>query len=167
MKYTYKFVDGVENDVEVSEELLALLNEFDRQEKKNDRRETRRHVSMDKLAGLGIGVPDHTQEIDFVLERNHYYNKERWLEYIQKKVFSKYLTERQAEVFYLHKILGYNNSKIARQLNVTEGAIRKLIEKAKDKILVVVCQRFEMKSDFTFKDVDFEDVNLLEDLLSP
>lgn len=164
--YTYKFADGTESEVEISPELAAVLNELDRKEKSSDRRETRRHVSMDGLAEAGIGIRDVKQDLDFVLEQNDFYKKELWLEGIQKQVLKKHLTERQAEVFYLHKILKYNNSKIARQLNITEGAVRKLIEKAETKLYDIVVQEFEIENDFTFENIDFEDIAFLEELLT-
>lgn len=166
MKYTYKFSNGDENEVEISPEIAAILNELDDTEKSNDRRETRRHVSMDGLSEKGVGIQDANQSLDSVLQRNDFYKHELWLEGMQKRVLKKHLTERQTEVFYLHKILKYNNSKIARQLNITEGAIRKLIEKAETKLYNIVIQEFETEDGFTFEDIDFEDISFLEDLLT-
>ena len=47
----YGFVDGTVNEVEVSDELYAVIAKIERKTKNNDRRETRRHVSLDLLVG--------------------------------------------------------------------------------------------------------------------
>jgi len=40
------------------------------------------------------------------------------------------LTYRQADAYFRHKYLNIQKTEIARYLNVTEGAVRKLIKKA-------------------------------------
>lgn len=164
--YTYKFADGTESEAEITPEIAALLKEFDDKEKSDNRKETRRHVSTDMLAEKGVGISDERQDIGIVLERNDFYREEIWREQMQKQAFRKHLTDQQAEAFYRHKILDYNKSKIARQLGITEGAARKLIEKAEKKLYGIVIQRFKPTADFTFEDIDFEDTSFLEDLLT-
>lgn len=48
-KYKYKFSDGTFNEVEVSEELYALLKAMDEQEKRNNRYQGRRNVPLEVL----------------------------------------------------------------------------------------------------------------------
>lgn len=48
--YIYVFADGTKSAVEVSDELYDFLIEMDKQEKYGNRRETRRHVSLESLA---------------------------------------------------------------------------------------------------------------------
>ena len=52
--YTYKFADGMKSVVEVDDELYGILIEMDRQEKYGNRRETRRHVSLETLTEMGL-----------------------------------------------------------------------------------------------------------------
>ncbi len=47
-KYRYGFVDGTE-EIEISEEWFDLLREMDREELNSNRRETRRHTSLESL----------------------------------------------------------------------------------------------------------------------
>ena len=44
--YKYKFADGSVSEVEVSEELFAALREFDRRERKNNRRQKNLNTSL-------------------------------------------------------------------------------------------------------------------------
>lgn len=48
-KYEYKFCDGTESVVEVSEKHYAMLIALDKQEKQNDRNQGRRNVPLDTL----------------------------------------------------------------------------------------------------------------------
>ena len=47
-KYRYGFVDGAE-EIEISDEWAAVLREMDREELNGNRRETRRHTSLETL----------------------------------------------------------------------------------------------------------------------
>ena len=49
MEIKYEFVTGEVLKIEVEDALGEVLLEFDRQEKNNDRRETRRHMSLDGM----------------------------------------------------------------------------------------------------------------------
>ena len=49
MEIKYEFVTGEVLKIEVADALGEVLLEFDRQEKNNDRRETRRHMSLDGM----------------------------------------------------------------------------------------------------------------------
>ena len=62
--YTYKFADGMKSVVEVDDELYGILIEMDRQEKYGNRRETRRHVSLETLTEMNV-EPSYTDEYNF------------------------------------------------------------------------------------------------------
>ena len=47
-KYRYSFVDGAE-EIEISEEWVAVLREMDREEEANRKKQTRRHISLDAV----------------------------------------------------------------------------------------------------------------------
>ena len=49
MKFIYKFLDGETVEIEVSAEEYATLLSLKKQEELTDRKETRRHLSMDDL----------------------------------------------------------------------------------------------------------------------
>lgn len=51
---TYKFADGTTSKVEVSDEIYTLCEEMEIEEKSSDRRETRRHVSMESLVEMNL-----------------------------------------------------------------------------------------------------------------
>ena len=53
VKYRYAFTTG-EEEVEISEEWAAVLEEMDHEEQLSDRRETRRHQSLDDLLYEGL-----------------------------------------------------------------------------------------------------------------
>ena len=58
---TYKFADGTTSKVEVSDEIYALCEEIEIEEKSSERRETRRHVSMESLVEMNL-EPTVTEE---------------------------------------------------------------------------------------------------------
>ena len=53
-EYTYKFADGSKSTVEVPDEIYDILIEMDKQEKYGNRRETRRHISLESLMEQGL-----------------------------------------------------------------------------------------------------------------
>ena len=53
-EYTYKFADGSKSTVEVADEIYDILIEMDKQEKYGNRRETRRHISLESLMEQGL-----------------------------------------------------------------------------------------------------------------
>jgi len=62
--YTYKFADGTKSVVEVEDKLYDLLIEMDKEEKYGNRRETRRHVSLETLTEMNV-EPSYTDEYNF------------------------------------------------------------------------------------------------------
>ena len=66
MKITYKFVTGEVAEVEVSEEIGAVIVDLDRQEYNNDHKETRRHYSLEGKVYEGIGIGKR-EGVDFLL----------------------------------------------------------------------------------------------------
>lgn len=55
---TYKFCDGTISQVEVSDELYIVHEQLVLEEKRNHKRETRRHVSLNYLNDKGIDFED-------------------------------------------------------------------------------------------------------------
>ena len=53
---SYTFADGTVSEHEVSDELSAAIAEMETQERRNNKRETRRHTSLDYLSDKGIDL---------------------------------------------------------------------------------------------------------------
>ena len=133
----YKFADGHTEEIEVTEKVAAAFEQLEKYEKKVERRETRRHVSFDKLIESGFEFPDESEDILDTLDKQEQ-EKSEWkeeqfrrhnLDNKKAEIFSL-LTYRQADAYFRHKYLHIKKTEIARYMGVTEGAVRKLIKKA-------------------------------------
>ncbi len=69
MKIEYKFLTGELLEVEVSEELGKASMTIDREIHNNDRRETRRHNSIEALEEKGQQFFDETIDVQVLFER--------------------------------------------------------------------------------------------------
>ena len=151
--------------VDVNDATAAFLKESDAKLKSNNRKETRRHCSLDRLLDMGAVKRDYTQDLDFVLEWNEYYDEEILRERLQKQVFNKFLTAKQADIFYKHKILKYGKVKIAKGLGITEGAVRKQILKAEQTMEAPAARVSQMRGGrkgFVFNDeILYEEIHFL------
>lgn len=129
---TYKFADGHTATVEVSEELKAVYEELDKQEKryywktyKQKQRAglQRQDYSLEKCVEDGHKVqssmPGPIEELIAREEQSTYY----------AKLLSP-LTKRQKEVYILRHIVGLNVAEIARRLNLSESAVHDRLESA-------------------------------------
>ena len=122
---TYKFADGHTKEIEVSDEVAAAFAQLEKYEKKVERKETRRHVSLNLLMENGYDFSVDDEKSEWREERF----RRRVLDDKKIEIFSL-LTFRQADAYFRHKYLHIQKTEIARYLNVTEGAVRKLIKKA-------------------------------------
>lgn len=133
----YKFADGHTEYIEVTEEVAAAFGQLEKYEKKVERKETRRHVSLNVLLESGFDFPVDNADILETLDKQEQ-EKSEWqeeqfrrqvLEDKKKEIFSL-LTYRQADAYFRHKYLHIKKTEIAKYMGVTEGAVRKLIKKA-------------------------------------
>ena len=133
----YKFADGHMEEIEVTEEVAATFELLENYEKKVERKETRRHVSLNLLLENGFVFPTESTDILDTLYKQEQ-KKSEWqeeqfrrqvLEDKKKEIFSL-LTYRQANAYFRHKYLHIKKTEIAKYMGVTEGAVRKLIKKA-------------------------------------
>ena len=118
----YKFADGHTEEIEVSDEVAAAFAQLEKYEKKVERKETRRHVYTDLLDALDKAEQEKSE-----------WREERFRRRVlddKKMEIISLLTYRQADAYFRHKYLRIQKTEIARHLNVTEGAVRKLIKKA-------------------------------------
>lgn len=133
----YKFADGHTEEIEVTEEVAAAFEQLEKYEKKVERKETRRHVSLNLLMENGFDFSADDTDILDAFEKAEQ-EKSEWREEQfrrqvlddKKKEILSLLTYRQADAYFRHKYLHIQKTEIARYLNVTEGAVRKLIKKA-------------------------------------
>ena len=58
----YKFVDGITNEIEVTDELYLIHLQLVQMEKRNHWRETRRHTSLNYLIENGIDFEDKSAD---------------------------------------------------------------------------------------------------------
>ncbi len=133
----YKFADGHTEEIEVTEEVAAAFEQLEKYEKKVERKETRRHISLNLLMENGFDFSADDTDILDAFEKAEQ-EKSEWREEQfrrqvlddKKKEILSLLTYRQADAYFRHKYLHIQKTEIARYLNVTEGAVRKLIKKA-------------------------------------
>ena len=133
----YKFADGHTEEIEVTDEVAAAFEQLEKYEKKVERKETRRHVSLNVLLESGFIFPDESEDILDTLEKQKRENAEWQDELFQRQVLEdkkeeifSLLTYRQADAYFRHKYLHIKKTEIARYMGITEGAVRKLIKKA-------------------------------------
>lgn len=69
-KIRYIFADGHNEEIEVSESFAAEYAELEHKEKLTERKETRRHQSLDKSMENGFDVPDPSADIQSEVEKN-------------------------------------------------------------------------------------------------
>ncbi len=100
-KRVYKFADGTVSVVEISDELYIAMENLDEAEKSNNRRETRRHVSLESLAEKCI-EPPVTDKYDFTRDFQNIKNAEL---YKAIKSLNKEQKELLHKVFYERKRL--------------------------------------------------------------
>ncbi len=144
-KIKYEFADGIK-EIEVTDEFAAEYEKLIEEEKRIERKETRRHSSLEEIEETGHQFS--TGETDFVeeLEKAAREEDERLgldEERINKiiasnerrdiRVLKEILTDRQFEAFWAFAYRYRKKVDIAKKMNITEGAVRKLIKKAEEK----------------------------------
>lgn len=119
-KIKYEFADGTTSEIEVTDEVYALHEQLANEEKRNNKRETRRHISLTFFMDMGIDFTDDNAADPFtaLIRRD---DEERIHKAIEK------LSNKQRAL--LHKVFFENLSlrEIARQTGVTHQALSKQI----------------------------------------
>ncbi len=120
MKITYEFVTGEVSEVEVDERLGGMLLDLDRQQENNDRKETRRHVSLDGMdyeGELFASAEDTEGAVERREDMARLYSAMEALSPSQRELVKKvYFEERKI-------------TDIAREEGVSEAAIRNRLKK--------------------------------------
>ena len=65
----YTFADGHKEELEVTDEVAEVFYELEKYEQKVNRKETRRHVSLDMLEEAGFEFADPNSDIETVWEK--------------------------------------------------------------------------------------------------
>ena len=114
-KIKYEFADGTTSEIEVTDEFYALHEQLANEEKRNNKRETRRHTSLNYLHELGIDFADNAADPFTALIRRD--DEER----IHKAILK--LSNKQQAL--LEKVFTQNMSlrEIARQTGVSHQAL--------------------------------------------
>ncbi len=138
---TYVFVDKHKETIEVDDAVAEVYEELLKYEKKVNRKETRRHVSLEKMMEDGFDFPDPTADIEYIWEQREKEEQEHERLRLeqnrldrQRKSLETKLTPRQAESYFMFKYLKMKKVKIAEEMGVTEGAVRKLVLKAEENL---------------------------------
>ena len=113
---TYRFADGTREEVEVTEEFAAEYAEMEHKDALIERKETRRHQSLDKSLEHGFDIADPTVDIAEMAERRELSDKiHRVLEI---------LTEKQRMVFELHVSEGLPFRAIGERIGLGTYTVR-------------------------------------------
>ena len=120
MKITYEFVTGEVSEAEVDERLGGMLLDLDRQQYNNDKKETRRHVSLDGMdyeGELFVSAEDTEGEAERREDMARLYSAMEALSPSQRELVKKvYFEERKI-------------TDIAREEGASEAAIRNRLKK--------------------------------------
>ncbi len=120
MKITYEFVTGEVSEAEVDERLGGMLLDLDRQQENNDRKETRRHFSlngMDYEGELFASAEDTERAVEHREDMARLHSAMEALSPSQRELVEKvYFEERKI-------------TDIAREEGVSEAAIRNRLKK--------------------------------------
>ena len=125
MEIKYEFVTGEVLEIEVEDSMGEVLLEFDRQERNNDRRETRRHMSLD---GMDFEGETFRAEADTLREAMGRVDTERLMKALDM------LSASQKELLLKVYFKGMRVADIARAEGVSEAAVRNRLKKIYGKL---------------------------------
>lgn len=150
----YTFADGHKEELEVTDEVAEVFYELEKYEQKVNRKETRWHVSLDMLEEAGFEFADPESDIETVWEKREKEELEDELAQMEderlerkQKWLESRLTARQAQAYFKFKYLDMKKVDIAKEMGVTEGAVRKLILKAEENLEKLRLQAIEAKKE--------------------
>jgi RNA polymerase sigma-70 factor (ECF subfamily) len=126
MKIKYEFLTGETMEIEVSEPIGKVLIGIDKEAKNSDRRESRRHNSMDALTELGVQLAAASEELTNAIEAQE--TREALRQALDK------LLPQQRKLLQQIYFEGKSISEIAREEGVYESAIRNRLSKALKRI---------------------------------
>ena len=108
MKITYEFVTGEISEAEVDERLGGMLLDLNRQQENNDRKETRRHFSLDGMdyeGELFASAEDTERAVEHREEMARLYSAMEALSPSQRELVEKvYFEERKIAYFKINQL---------------------------------------------------------------
>ena len=112
---TYTFADGTVDTVEVTDELNAVHEELQKADKLSERRETRRHVSLEKIRTHGWDVADPKVDVFADVAKKEKYSY----------LYAAIATLTPAQQLLLKKIFweGKKQKEVAEEQGVKKAAI--------------------------------------------
>lgn len=113
---TYRFADGTTKAIEVTEEFAAEYAEMEHKDALIERKETRRHQSLDKSLEHGFDIPDPQANVSEEIER-------RELSEEIRKALHK-LTEKQRTVVLLRISDGMSFREIGERMSLGTYTVR-------------------------------------------
>lgn len=123
----YKFCDGTTSIVEISEELYTVCEELEKAERCNNKRETRRHVSLEYLGSNGIDFEDAGRDpLDIVISQS---DKDAFF-----RQLAKILKPKQMWLFERRFVDGYSETEIAAIEKVSVSAICQRLKTIQKKV---------------------------------
>ena len=112
-----RYFDGAKHvEIEVTEEFAAEYAAMEYRDKLIERKETRRHQSLDKSLEHGWDIPDPSADVALQAERNE--EKARLSSALQR------LTDKQRAVLLLYIEEGLSFREIAAKLGVNKDTVR-------------------------------------------
>lgn len=115
-KIKYTFADGHTEEIEVTEAFAAEYAEMEHREYLTNRKETRRHQSLDKSMEHGFDIPDLTVDIQAEVERRELSG--------QLKIALHTLTDRQRAVFLRYALDGLSFRAIGEEMSIAKNVVR-------------------------------------------
>ena len=112
-----RYFDGAKHvEIEVTEEFAAEYAAMEHRDKLIERKETRRHQSLDKSLEHGWDIPDPSADVALQAEQDE--DKERLYAALRK------LTDKQRAVLLLYIEEGLSFREIAAKLGVNKDTVR-------------------------------------------
>lgn len=116
----YKFSDGTRQIFEVDDNFYGEYEKLETYFKRIERKETRRHISLDFLKEQGIEFVDKIQDVEELLEKND----------IQTRVNEaiKDLTPKQQDLVHRVFFYGEKPSDVAKELGINKSVISRQLQ---------------------------------------
>lgn len=131
MKTKYEFVNGEVVEIEVSEEWAEVLADLNRQEYNNDKKETRRHCTMDVLGDEGEWMMDASKNPGLDSNTELFGLENEKLEKAMKT-----LTVKQRNAVIALYFEGYSIGEYAALIGVNENTVSMQVSRAMKKIKI-------------------------------
>lgn len=130
MKITYEFVTGEVSEAEVDERLGGMLLDLDRQQYNNDKKETRRHVSLDGMdyeGELFVSAEDTEGEAERREDMARLYSAMEALSPSQRELVKKvYFEERK--ITDIAREEGVDKSAVSHRLERIHKKLKKILD---------------------------------------